>query len=125
VRLLRLWLCHSDARQVSDLPSIGLLFFERVSDPLAVIDRRNLEEAFRQVRDLPRISVPEALATWPHFDNVSACINPFELFLEMAAPTFRQRFDLNRALQQSDVFLVTCIEACDVADLNTLLILFD
>jgi hypothetical protein len=47
------WLCHSDARQVSDLPARGLL-------SSAVLDRRLSKiEGLRQVRDLPRIGVAE------------------------------------------------------------------
>ena len=43
---LSLWLCHSDARQVSDLPSEVTQFFPRVSDPaFAVRDRRILRSA--------------------------------------------------------------------------------
>jgi hypothetical protein len=54
--LLPQWLCHSDARQVFDLPTARALF-HRVYDPAAVIDRTDLERPFRQVIDLPRIRV--------------------------------------------------------------------
>src|SRR5215510_2590243 len=54
------WLCHSDARQVSDLPSAVSLFLRGLRPFFAVIDRKVfLESALRQVRDLPRIGVAE------------------------------------------------------------------
>ncbi|MDX6446837.1 MAG: hypothetical protein QOH71_3911 [Blastocatellia bacterium] len=51
------WLCHTDARQVSDLPTKASLY-------LAVYDRRVGDPkkkglGFRQVTDLPRIGVAE------------------------------------------------------------------
>jgi hypothetical protein len=52
-----LWLCHSDARQVSDLPTPQPLF-HGLRPFYAVVDRQ-IEMAFRQVRDLPRIGVAE------------------------------------------------------------------
>src|SRR5215475_9798372 len=54
------WLCHSDARQVSDLPSAVSLFLRGLRPFFAVIDRKVfLESALRQVGDLPRIGVAE------------------------------------------------------------------
>src|SRR5258706_3444706 len=53
------WLCHADARQVSDLPARSLsLQGLRPS----VIDLRFLRKLLRQVRDLPRIRVARP---WP------------------------------------------------------------
>ena len=58
IRHLSLWLCHSDARQVYDLPTARPPF-HRVCDPAAVIDRPDLERLFRQVEDLPRTRKPK------------------------------------------------------------------
>jgi hypothetical protein len=56
----REWLCHSDARQVSDLPipgpfSLSGLGPRRVEDPI----KRRVRS--RQVADLPRIRLAEPL----------------------------------------------------------------
>ena len=59
-RFLSVWLCHSDARQVSDLPDMKHLMLGLRPLCLAVRDRHLIEGgAFRQVEDLPRIGVAE------------------------------------------------------------------
>jgi hypothetical protein len=64
----RSWLCHSDARQVCDLPSLNLIFL--LGSPTrssAVIDRKVFSQRFRQVTDLPRIGVAEPVKAAPDF----------------------------------------------------------
>jgi hypothetical protein len=53
-RFLSRWLCHSDARQVSDLPKRFLIIPIRRSQTAAC-----LKAAGRQVEDLPRIGVAQ------------------------------------------------------------------
>src|SRR5258706_4424368 len=67
---LRQWLCHSDARQVCDLPAANLLFHSGLR-PATVRDRSDQWATFRQVRDLPRIRVAEPLQR-PHRSSTEA-----------------------------------------------------
>jgi hypothetical protein len=53
------WLCHSDARQVSDLPDMKRLMSGLRPSCISVEDRQQIEGGFRQVEDLPRISVAQ------------------------------------------------------------------
>ena len=55
------WLCHSDARQVSDLPEAASEVWRSVTAYKRVGDPKKIRGVFRQVRDLPRIGVAEPL----------------------------------------------------------------
>jgi hypothetical protein len=57
-RPLSKWLCHADARQVSDLPAEFPHLF-MVSDPSYGRRPKISKRTLRQVRDLPRIGVAE------------------------------------------------------------------
>jgi hypothetical protein len=56
-----LWLCHSDARQVSDLPAMNVSSSQGSSTRLSGHRPLDSEGSFRQVKDLPRIGVAEPL----------------------------------------------------------------